>query len=111
PPSRKHEAKSGIYTVGWVSFRRDADGLACLRWWRERCLEWCRDRHEDGRFADQKYLDDWPTRFEGVRVLQHKGANLAPWNLSNVTVQIREGRIQADEEPLLFFHFHGLKQV
>src|SRR6185369_9309965 len=33
----------GIYNVAWMSFRRTPDGLACLNWWRERCLEWCYD--------------------------------------------------------------------
>ena len=111
PPFLKDHEANGIYNVGWVSFRRDAHGLACLHWWRERCLEWCYDRCEDGRFADQKYLDVWPSRFQKVGVLQHKGANLAPWNLANYTISTDGGRVLVDEQPLIFFHFHGLKQI
>jgi hypothetical protein len=101
----------GIYNVGWLSFRRDQHALECLHWWRERCLEWCYDRCENGRFADQKYLDDWPTRFHGVAVLQHKGANLAPWNLANYVIRRERDRVWVDDQPLIFFHFHRLKQI
>jgi hypothetical protein len=110
PYLRQLEAH-GIYNVGWVSFRRDESGLACLRWWRERCLEWCYDRVEDERFADQKYLNDWPTRFDRVVVLQHKGANLALWNVSNYNLTWNGQRISVDGQPLIFFHFHELKRV
>jgi hypothetical protein len=103
--------RTGIYNVGWLSFRRDERALACLRWWRERCIEWCYDRCEDGRYADQKYLDEWPSRFQGVVVLRHKGANLAPWNLANYRIRGGSNRVWVDEEPLIFFHFHGLKQI
>jgi hypothetical protein len=102
---------NGIYNVGWVTFRGDDNGLSCLRWWRERCLEWCYDRIEDNRFADQKYLDDWPTRFQNVIVLQHKGANLAPWNVGNYKLSIRDRTILVDDQPLIFFHFHAFKQL
>jgi len=111
PPCLQGLERYGIYNVGWVSFRRDTHALACLRWWRERCLEWCYDRYEDGRFADQKYLDDWPSRFQRVAVLQHKGANLAPWNLANYTIRANRDRILVDEDPLIFFHFHRLRQI
>ena len=101
----------GTYNVGWVSFRRDEQGLACLRWWRDRCIEWCGDKVKDGRVADQGYLDDWPDRFNGVKVLQHKGANLAPWNLANYRIHLDRDRLLVDEQPLIFFHFHDCKQV
>jgi hypothetical protein len=44
----------GRFNVGWLAFRRDAQGLGAIDWWRERCIEWCYDRVEGGRFADQK---------------------------------------------------------
>lgn len=102
---------NGIYNVGWITFRRDGNGLSCLQWWRERCIEWCYDRIENNRFADQKYLDDWPTRFQNVVVLQHKGANLAPWNIGNYKLTLRERTIFVDDQPLIFFHFHAFKQL
>lgn len=112
PPRLRYREMFGIYNVGWLSFKRDESAFACLRWWREKCIDWCYDRVEEGRFADQKYLDEWPSRFEKVVVLEHKGANLAPWNLPNYQLRALEGNlVTVDEQPLIFFHFHALKQV
>lgn len=101
----------GRFNVGWISYRRDPRAFDVLRWWKERCLEWCFDRVELGRFADQKYLDEWPARFPGTVILQHEGANLAPWNLVRYDVTSGAGGVQIDGRPLIFFHFHGLKQL
>ncbi|MCX8125317.1 MAG: glycosyl transferase [Spirochaetes bacterium] len=108
---RDLEKKAGIYNVGWVSFRHDINGQSCLTWWRERCLEWCHKRTEDNRFGDQLYLDDWPQRFKNVAVLQHKGANVAPWNVTSYQVQQTNGLVTIDGYPLIFFHFHGFHFV
>jgi len=111
PPHLRERERYGIYNVGWLSFRRDENALACLQWWRERCIEWCYDREENGRFADQKYLDDWPNRFKNVVVLEHKGANLAPWNVSNYRLYHDKSGILVDNQPLIVFHFQGLKMI
>jgi hypothetical protein len=111
PPDRKDLETFGIYNVGLVSFRRDGEGLRCLEWWRERCLEWCCDRREEGRFADQKYLDDWPARFRRVVVLQHKGAGLAPWNVRNYALSLERRGVRVDGQELVFFHFHAFRQL
>ena len=103
--------KFGIFNVGWVSFRRDDNGLECLRWWRERCIEWCYDRVEGGRFADQKYLDKFPLQFKSVRVIQHSGANVAPWNVASYQIVERNGAVYVDSQPLIFFHFQGFRMI
>lgn len=111
-PALKDRERYGIFNVGWVSFRRDADGLGCIGWWRERCLEWCFDREEANRFGDQKYLDNWPVQFNNVVVLTDKGANLAPWNVDNYELRVSsEGNVTVDGEELIFFHFHALTQA
>jgi hypothetical protein len=110
PPANTRFERYGIFNVGWLTFRRGDAALACLRWWRERCLEWCFDREEPSRFADQKYLDDWPSRFESVHVVRHKGANVASWNLANYNLTRQDGLVFVDDEPLIFFHFHHLKR-
>ena len=79
----------GVYNVGWVSVRRCDQGIEALRWWRERCIEWCYDRVEGKRFADQRYLDRLPQLFGGIHVISHLGANLAPWNLANYQLELR----------------------
>ncbi|HUW95325.1 MAG TPA: glycosyl transferase [Anaerolineae bacterium] len=111
PEKLRSWERYGIYNVGYLTFRNDSYGRQCLHWWRDRCLEWCYDRVEDNRFADQKYLDDWPTRFPQLVVLRHKGAGLAPWNVENYSLTLRNGRVLVDSEPLVFFHFHNFQQV
>jgi hypothetical protein len=101
----------GLYNVGWVSFRRNEEGLECLQWWSERCIEWCYDRVEGDRFADQKYLDAFPVRFKSVRVIQHPGANLAPWNVASHHITERGDQVSVDGRPLVFFHFQGFRVI
>ncbi|MBI3180824.1 MAG: glycosyl transferase [Myxococcales bacterium] len=101
-------AQSGVYCVQFISFRADQRGLTVLRWWQQRCLEWCYARFEDGKFGDQKYLDDWPERFQGVHVLEHPGGGVAPWNA--IRYRFRQGPRgpQADGVDVVFYHFHHL---
>ena len=101
----------GRFNVGWVTFRRDQPGLACAKGWEKRCLDWCYDRLEGGRFGDQKYLDAWPEEFRGLKVLNHPGINCAPWNVEPASIDIGVDGIRINSEPLVFYHFHGLKWV
>ncbi|MDT8993089.1 hypothetical protein RQP54_19605 [Curvibacter sp. APW13] len=107
PPALKHLEVNGRFCVEWVGFRRDAHGMACLARWREQCIEWCFHRLEGDRMGDQKYLDQWPASFDGVHVIQHVGAGLAPWNYAQYSfAEDNHKKIFVDGEPLIFYHFH-----
>ncbi len=107
PAWLRHYERHGKFNVGLLSFRNDATGRACLDDWRERCLAWCHDRLEDGKYADQKYLDDWPGRLgAALLVLEHPGVNLAPWNWAGQRCKITPaGGVNVDGEPLVLVHF------
>lgn len=115
PPNHDQSAISGIYCVQWVSAKNNQDGLKAIRWWRDACLDWCYATPQDGKLGDQKYLDDWTVRFEGVHVVEEPGAGLAPWNMSQYEVEVQNGkplgkiRQTKTPFPVIFFHFHSLK--
>ncbi len=91
---------SGKYCVQFLTAKNNANGRKVIDWWKDACNEWCYNRYEDGKFGDQKYLDDWTMRFKGVHVLQHLGGGLAPWNV----IQYDLSQI----EPI-FYHFHHFR--
>jgi hypothetical protein len=101
----------GHYNAGGFTVRNDDEGRACLQWWRARCLEWCHDRVEDNKFTDQKYLEELPKMFGRVRICRHKGWGVAPWNWMSFDIARGEDGWTVDGEPLVMFHFHGLKFV
>lgn len=104
-------AKYGRFNVGWVGFKNDRAGEQVLSWWAERCLEWCFDRPEPGRYADQGYLDSFPD-FDGIHILTDPGFNLAPWNTQRYSIKSDgTGKVSVDGHPLTFFHFHGVKET
>lgn len=115
-PEYDQSSLSGIYCVQFLSVKNTPGGRSVLSWWRDRCLEWCYDRVEDGKFGDQKYLDDWTTRFQGIHVLKHLGGGVAPWNIQQYELS-RDGEgkwwIGSSNDnikvPLVFYHFHYVK--
>lgn len=106
--------QSGKYCVQFVTFRNNKKGMDVLRWWAERCIEWCFAVNEEKRFGDQKYLDYFHDKFEGVHDLEHIGGGVAPWNVSQYSFWQENGQIFMKEnksgrkEALIFYHFHSL---
>lgn len=104
-------SKYGRFNVGWVGFRDDQNGRKVLDWYSEQTLKWCSDKPENGKYADQGYLD-WFPEFMGVKILDSPGFNVAPWNTKRHKFTSTEsGLVFVDEVPLTFFHFHGLRKV
>ena len=95
----------GRFNVAWLTYRRCAEGLDCLNTYKAECTAWCYDRVEDGRFGDQKYLDAWPARYPSLKIIEHKGFNLANWNIHNYMIRLKNNVVMIDDDPLVFFHF------
>jgi hypothetical protein len=97
-PEYDQSATSGQYCVQFMTFTRYG-GEVVRKWWEDRCIEWCFARFEDGKFGDQKYLDEWPNIFHDyVHVLEKKEYSLAPWNAKRFPYGNS-----------IFWHGHGMK--
>jgi hypothetical protein len=114
-PEYDQSRSSGKYCVQFMTFHNNKNSLKVLNYWIESCIEWCYARAEDGKFGDQKYLDEWANRFDDIHELKHLGGGVAPWNVqqydfckeNNVTSCV-EISSQSNFD-LVFFHFHALK--
>ena len=99
----------GRYCVQYLTFKNDKDGLGALTWWRDRCIEWCYQIMEPNRYADQKYLDEFPKRWDNVCVLKNMGVGIAPWNMHRYQYKEDHLVFEGNVYPFIFFHFHGVK--
>ena len=112
PECLQRYIKFGRFNIGYLSFRNNDEGKGCLQWWRTKCIEWCYDYLDGDRFADQKYLDQWPNLFLDLKILDHKGINIAPWNVLNYCFsKDTSGQYFVDDIPILLIHFHGIKEL
>lgn len=99
----------GLFNVAWITYRRCPEGLDCLNTYAAECIEWCYDKLENGRFGDQKYLDNWPSRYPSLRVINHKGVNLAVWNVQGHVIRLRNDILTVDNDPLVFYHYSSTR--
>jgi hypothetical protein len=110
PPQLQRLSEYGTYNVAWITFRNDSPGRAVLDRWHRQCLDWCRDVVEDGKFADQGYLDQWPG-LPGVTVIANPGVDLAPWNFMQYGIDSKATPPTVNGTPLVFYHFQAFKPV
>ena len=109
-PSDLTIMKSGIYNLGFLGLKNDGDALRLCRWWADRCYDGCRVDIPGNRFTDQRWMDLAPAFVSRPYILRHPGYNVAYWNLAQRTVSYADNAgWQVDGEPLVFFHFSGIK--
>lgn len=101
-PVYDQTSEAGRFCVQFITVTNSPNGRKIIHWWQQRCLEWCYNRVENGKFGDQRYLEHWPTLFpKEVHILQQKNFSLAPWNANYF--------FSRGETNLCFYHFHGLR--
>jgi hypothetical protein len=109
------EKRAGRFCVQFVTFTKESNSLDVLEKWRLQCIDWCYARHEDGKFGDQKYLDEWPMIYQNIHILQHPGGGVAPWNLLQYRFKVDGISIKSMVKKtgivfnIVFFHFQYVK--
>jgi hypothetical protein len=98
----------GRFCVQFVYFKNDSCGMNALNWWKDKCIEWCFARYEDGKYGDQKYLDYFPEKFDNICILKNRGAGVAQWNAFQYDFS-NFGKIGLKKQliDIIFYHYHG----
>lgn len=109
PGFMAHEKSAGKHNAGYVGARNSRQGEQVITWWKDRCVESCSFVPTESTFADQKYLDQFLALFPFGISTDHKGLNVAPWNVENFNVHVKGDQVYVDDVPLLLYHFQGLQ--
>lgn len=109
------EKRAGRFCVQFITFNISSESINILNRWANQCIDWCYNRYEDGKFGDQKYLDEWPHKYEGVHILENEGGGVAPWNVKKYKFIEKDDEILLKKKKsktifrLVFFHFQSLR--
>lgn len=112
----RREELCGKYCVEFVPFKKEKRSMEILKHWTEQCLEWCYDKFEDGRFGDQKYLEEWEN-WDDVYISRDHGLGVAPWNAERFDLIKNENGsydlidLESDMErySMTFYHYSRFK--
>lgn len=109
----KLEEINGRFQAGFIGFKKIKESFKILKWWNEKCIDWCFDRPEPEfkRWGDQKYLDEIPFKFCGIKIEENLGINAAPWNTifnNNFNIHEVSGNVYIENSPLIFYHFGSM---
>ncbi len=101
----------GKYCVQFIYLKNNLKTLEILNTWRKQCIDWCYAKYTDGKFGDQKYLDEWPIKYQkSVKVSSHLGY-LAPWNINNYFFENEVFYYKENKINPIFYHFHNLNFI
>lgn len=93
----------GLFNAGFFACNKKA--IAVLDWWLKCCSY--RMEKQNGFYVDQIYLNLMPIYFPNqVKVLQHKGCNVANWNMIECPRVKKENEVIIEGTyPIVFIHF------
>lgn len=105
-----YEIPAGRYCVQFMYFRNDEWGMKALIWWRDSCIKWCFAHFEDGKYGDQKYLEQFPIKFEKVHIVKTRGAGIASWNLRQYEFNPQNWTFdfKGNKYDIVFIHYHAV---
>ena len=91
---------AGLFCVQFISVKFCDASMKVIKEWQDLCEECCCEEPKDGKFGDQKYLDEWPEKYsDTVHILEQKNLTQAPWNINEYSTNP------------VFYHFHGFRLI
>lgn len=110
---KKRERTYGKYCVEFNTFLNDDIGRTVLNDWKESCFKKCTMEFGEESFGDQKYVEQWETRFPGIYVYKNVGAGVAPWNICDYRLVGTKEHMELMYRKktrcnLIFYHFQSL---
>lgn len=94
----------GMFNAGFVGASKK--GIPALQWWARACLFKNEVNLNSGIYKDQKYLDALPILFDNVKVIEHRGCNIAFWNQQECERTLVNSQLLINKKyPIIFIHF------
>jgi hypothetical protein len=103
-PGYDQTSTSGEFCVQFNVFKNDKCGREVLEYWKINCFKY--DKNTPLIHPGQTVLDEWPKKFECIKIIQHRGAGVAPWNIQHVRIDVSDSIPQIDGTPIVFYHYH-----
>jgi hypothetical protein len=92
----------GLFNAGFVGFSNC--GIEALQYWSRACKLYV--GRQNNCYDDQRYLDLLPAYFDDVKVVRHRGCNVATWNRHFNPRSVIDGEVYVSKAyPLIFVHF------
>lgn len=100
--------RHGIYNLGFLIVRNDANGRHFAQWWAKRLDKYCIDDFSQGLFTDQRWFDLAVGYFDFIKVIRHQGIDVASWNIGQRILERKQQGYTVDGDDLIFYHFSGV---
>ena len=94
----------GAFNLGVFAVADAPEAHRLLDWWDARVRERCSATGTP--YLDQGWMDLATGLFDDVRILRHRGCNVATWNAAErIVARGADGAWRVDAEPLVFCHY------
>jgi hypothetical protein len=105
PRDNDQSETAGNFCTQFNAFKNDACGRRVLADWKRLCFMY--DKNKPKYYPGQLLLNDWPKKYDCVKVLKNIGAGVAPWNIDSYDFQCEDGKLKVNNFPIIFYHYHS----
>ena len=109
-PMERDFLRGGLYNAGFIGMKNSSTANDFLNWWADKVIDQCYVNFAEGMCYDQQWLSLLPLYYQSVGIIQHRGFNVAYWNLHERIVDKTNAIYTINKkEPLIFMHISGYK--